>query len=59
MHGITSLELLRTLCSVCAKKSNEQISSPHMLTIFFLSEINFVNAILGVKLELMKYISFS
>ncbi len=59
MHRITSLELLETLTAELVQKANEEISSPHMLKSFFLSERKLVNAILRVKLGYMKDISFS
>ncbi len=59
MHIITSLELLGTLITVRAKKANEEISRPNMLKSFFLSQKKLINAILRVKVEYMKDVSFS
>ncbi len=59
MHRITSFELLRTLIAVLVQKSKWRDASPHMLKSFFLSERKLVYAILRVKLEYMKDVSFS
>ncbi len=59
MHIITSLELLGTLITVRAKKAIEEISRPHMLKSFFLSQKKLINIILRVKLQYMKEAYFS
>ncbi len=59
MHRITSFELLRTLIAVLVQKSKWRECKPTYAESFFLSERKLVYAILRVKLEYMKDVSFS
>ncbi len=59
MHKITSLELLRHNSVFSATKQMYENARPQMLKSFFLSEKKLLNAILRVKLNYMKNVSFS
>ncbi len=59
MHRITSFELLRTLIAVLVQKSKWRECKPTYAEKLLLSERKLVYAILRVKLEYMKDVSFS